>query len=1273
MPTAQKIKTLSYKVSHKQEFVESVASKLLGREISFQVVPEDRTFDLSPTLRCRLGETAYACFFYLDKFKSVSSSDLDLVTNDIAQNYPLESDDPVSTIIFAVTDTNLFSVSCNGLTSSVAFKSKSELLSKMDRSELAEEVRRLVKEIAPSPESSQIAAEFANVLDIGSYEGLNKFLSKDLGWGASVSIPKSVSLISDIELTLYKPRTETRDHILVMHWPHSVRGVTGPRAAHSLAKRIADIMDHQDKPIALALVYGEKDAVMMAPGESWDLRVQFHRSRLREPGWVRNCSMLLRNSELPINYDRKRIDQQQLLQSRELDARFNALCADFRLCLVKDLISGYKPVISECLNFLRGPNDVPVKVSNIEDILITDRARQSLFISAVDSIVLRTIVRRFIEVYHANPFDIAYDTLLEKFGESFDTPREDVGRLSDGKKARFLKSQRIRPGHEQDLKKAFRDLGNKYRDRYGGDMHFSRIALAVDYLEDQLTAKYLAELLDITNAKRYKFRYEDLRPDALEDYYQRTIETSVQLTLKNGILAPEVSESKSARKELGAFFTPAEASAFTVKLSMAKWLDEKSKEIDEHINAATWDKATTAILSFVNIRVLDPTVGGASFLKQAFKEFTRVERATKLRSWMQALLPSKQEEILKKFPWCRKDFSFHDFEEHVMKNCLYGVDIDFKGLTIGAYTLTLEALTYMEGSEKFPGLLNRTLKQGNAFINWLEPGEWKSIDPKVVKNLLSLRQKAVTASPHLLAPLLEEESMVRNEILEKYKLKRASEWGFNPSPLQPFCWELEFPEAFYDAEGKPLDEPGFSIVVGNPPWETLKGTEPDFFECIDDKWPKGKNAKKVQSARKATLLKSKDIKAQYDRYFEKIDLYSRMLDCSSQYKCIEPKYEAGGARGGNGDPNTYKLACERFLNMVGSNGCFGFIVPEGISADKGNRDLRLLLIEKGITDIVGFSKKNQVFVGVNQAFAVIAGGTCRKSANVRYTSTHTDTASAVEVHSKTPPVGIAIMQSLPMSTMPFIALNSGEDVNLFQKFVKAGTSGFKIKGYRELDTTMDMDLSENGPLTRGYAIIKGENTGRFFPPNKGELSYGLNATEYRRRHPTRAKFLEKERVAWHKISGTSDKRRMVASIIPPRMACFDSMNVVDPESLHGLPMHFVTSVLNSFCYEWLVRLVSKNNNINIFVVEGLPLPKFSAKNSNCSAVIEFSKQLHIQTKDSGKRSEIEAKLEAHVAHIYGLSNNEFEHLLAAFPKVEESYKDLVLSYFKSQSTIKDVA
>src|SRR5207249_952779 len=38
-----------------------------------------------------------------------------------------------------------------------------------------------------------------------------------------------------------------------------------------------------------------------------------------------------------------------------------------------------------------------------------------------------------------------------------------------------------------------------------------------------------------------------------------------------------------------------------------------------------------------------------------------------------------------------------------------------------------------------------------------------------------------------------------------------------------FHWELEFPEVFFDAAGTQRADAGFDAVLGNPPWDMVRG------------------------------------------------------------------------------------------------------------------------------------------------------------------------------------------------------------------------------------------------------------------------------------------------------------------------------------------------------------------------------------------------------------------------------------------------------------------
>ena len=51
--------------------------------------------------------------------------------------------------------------------------------------------------------------------------------------------------------------------------------------------------------------------------------------------------------------------------------------------------------------------------------------------------------------------------------------------------------------------------------------------------------------------------------------------------------------------------------------------------------------------------------------------------------------------------------------------------------------------------------------------------------------------------------------------------------------LAAFCWELEFPEVFYDGQGRRRPDAGFSCVLGNPPWDKIKPERDGFYLQFD--------------------------------------------------------------------------------------------------------------------------------------------------------------------------------------------------------------------------------------------------------------------------------------------------------------------------------------------------------------------------------------------------------------------------------------------------------
>jgi hypothetical protein len=120
----------------------------------------------------------------------------------------------------------------------------------------------------------------------------------------------------------------------------------------------------------------------------------------------------------------------------------------------------------------------------------------------------------------------------------------------------------------------------------------------------------------------------------------------------------------------------------------------------------------------------------------------------------------KRLELLKQLPQ-----PLLDYPHHILQKQLYGVDIDPEAAEIAAVNLTMQAFADAR-QEKLPLILNENIKVGNSLIS-------------------------------------DGEQDLRRYFGDNWKEKR------------PFNWKEEFPQIMKDG--------GFDIVIGNPPWVSLKG------------------------------------------------------------------------------------------------------------------------------------------------------------------------------------------------------------------------------------------------------------------------------------------------------------------------------------------------------------------------------------------------------------------------------------------------------------------
>lgn len=155
-----------------------------------------------------------------------------------------------------------------------------------------------------------------------------------------------------------------------------------------------------------------------------------------------------------------------------------------------------------------------------------------------------------------------------------------------------------------------------------------------------------------------------------------------------------------------------------------------------------------------------------------------------------------------------------------------------------------------------------------------------------------------------------------------------------------FHWWLAFPQVH--ARG------GFTVMLGNPPWERIKLQEEEFFAArsplVAMARNKAERGQRIEWLRDGVLLHNlfPDVEAAEGltppnraemRLYQEFISARRGAEAASLYAHDSGRYPLTGV----GDVNTYALFAESFSQLASPNGRAGFIVPTGIATDDSTK------------------------------------------------------------------------------------------------------------------------------------------------------------------------------------------------------------------------------------------------------------------------------------------------------------------------------------------------
>lgn len=218
---------------------------------------------------------------------------------------------------------------------------------------------------------------------------------------------------------------------------------------------------------------------------------------------------------------------------------------------------------------------------------------------------------------------------------------------------------------------------------------------------DNETLLEVIEGLNHSKDNSYRYDFSIIDSDVLGSIYEQYLGNILKKTPKRA----KLEQSKAHRKEQGIYYTPSIIVDYIVQNTVGEFLKTHSEA------------------EVKKVRIIDPACGSGSFLIRAYKELENY--------WIDR--KGLKESDLKQTRFSEDDSEeFYTLKTEILKNNIFGVDLDSKAVEIAQLNLLLQI---SERKHKLP-LLQHNIKIGNSLISDKEVNErsfnWGAEFPEIM-------------------------------------------------------------------------------------------------------------------------------------------------------------------------------------------------------------------------------------------------------------------------------------------------------------------------------------------------------------------------------------------------------------------------------------------------------------------------------------------------------------------------------------------------------------
>lgn len=772
------------------------------------------------------------------------------------------------------------------------------------------------------------------------------------------------------------------------------------------------------------------------------------------------------------------------------------------------------------------------------------------------------------------------------------------------------------------------------------------------------------------------------------------------------------------RRATGSYYTPSFIVDHLIERSVEPALNEHLSRVKELIDAGD---QSGAYKQFFDFRVADLAMGSAHFLVAAIDKIETIMRTFLLQPGNE--IDGVNAELIRleqaaKDALGRDEAAYAEIERasllrrQLARRCIYGLDINsmavelsrlaiwihtfVPGLPMSSLEHNLVCANSLTGigsvDEGLNALIPNREKMGTSLFDSLVEGSLsqardlledaanedeadKSQSMRATKVSKEARKEAQRAKIIFDLAVANRNSVISSsaalteEDLDALYSNKAVENLVEA--LKPAHMPYLFPEVML------RDDPGFDVLIGNPPFKKVVIQELDFWN------KRFKGLKGLDNAPQAAQIEK--YRGEYPAL--KMEFEAMQMEFQKIRLALGPGTYPGM---GIGDPDLYKAFAWRFTSLVRDNGRIGLVLPNSIWNTKGSSEWRRRFFENFTADLVLVSNDSQwAFENVNPGyrFTFIAAVRSKSDQNLVIRGPFKDLEGFLKDRSK-------IVEPLPARLVldsaehaPLPSLEGPKEIDLWKKLllVPSLSDGRKLTSRADIRCAPATEIhvaldGRDGVFTSkstDHPVFNHLNVNRYsFDKYVGAFNFA-NFDEYVSGEEQKAHAMVSRRISSLSLWGEARLNLIGHPARSPRIVFRDVIHasnqrkawfglapantllthkapylVFENEDLNA--QAYVLGVLNSGVVDWFASL-GVGLNMTFFILYTLPVPEYVGSErqlliASTAASLAISdqgdfgdwKSLGSPIQDETSRVSAMAKIDALVALELGLNDSEIK-------------------------------